>query len=184
MSLFLFPARIRWSNADGTLTPEAYRALQALLDRVGGVIGDQGTDSFADINGDATLTSLNVAYTDVNASPSLQVFDQMAEVLLQPRSSDNLAELLFQPQPDRAMTAAEAVTPGASPYTFTANRDGNLIVSSGTSLTYDTYVSQIEYLRNGAATAISVTAGLFPLLVGDGLRITYTVAPTVTFIPR
>lgn len=181
MSLFLFPARIRWSNADGTLTPEAYRALQALLDRVGGVIGDQGTDSFSDINGDATLSSLNVAYTDVTAP---QVFDQMAEVLLQDRSPDNLADLLFQTQPDRAMTAAESVTPGASPYTFTANRDGNLIVSSGTSLTYDTYVSQIEYLRNGAATAISVTAGLFPLLVGDGIRITYTVAPTVTFIPR
>lgn len=181
MSLFLFPARIRWSNADGTLTPEAYRALQALLDRVGGVIGDQGTDSFSDVNGDATLSSLNVAYTDVTAP---QVFDQMAEVLLQDRTQDNLADLLFQTQPDRAMTAAEAVTPGASPYTFTANRDGILIVSNGTSLTYDTYVSQIEYLRKGAATAISVTAGLFPLLVGDGIRITYTVAPTVTFIPR
>ena len=49
MSLFLFPARIRWSNPDGTLTPEAYRSLQALLDRVGGTLGDQGTDSFADI---------------------------------------------------------------------------------------------------------------------------------------
>lgn len=177
MSLFLFPARIRWSNADGTLTPEAYRALQALLDRVGGVIGDQGTDSFADINGDATLTSLNVAYTDVNASPSLQVFDQMAEVLLQDRSTDNLADLLFQTSPDRAMTAAEAVTPGASPATFTANRDGNLIVRAGT-------VSLIEYLRNGGATTLGLTAGLFPLLVGDGIRITYTVAPTVTFIPR
>lgn len=177
MSLFLFPARIRWSNADGTLTPEAYRALQALLDRVGGTLGDQGTDSFADTNGDATLTSLNVAYTDVSASPSPQVFDQMAEVLLQDRTPDNLADLLFQPQPDRAMTAAEAVTPGASPYTFTANRDGNLIVRAGT-------VSLIEYLRNGVATTIGLTAGLFPLLLGDGIRITYIVAPTVTFIPR
>jgi hypothetical protein len=177
MSLFLFPARVRWANADGTLTPEAYRALQSLVDRVGGPLGDQGQDSVGDVNGDATLSSLNVAYTDVTADPSPQVFDQMAEVLLQPRSSDNLAELLFQSLPDRAMTAAEAVTPGASPTTFTANRDGHLIVRAGT-------VSQIDYVRNGTASQIGVTAGLFPLLQGDGIKITYTVAPTVTFIPR
>lgn len=174
MSLFLFPARVRWANPDGTLTPEAYRALQALLDRVGGPIGDQGQDSFGDVNGDATLTSLNVAYTDVTA-PSTG--DAVGEVTLQSPTPDNVVELLFQPQPDRAMTAAEAVTPGASPYTFTAGRDGQLIVRAGT-------VSQIDYVRNGVSSQIGVTAGLFPLLVGDGIRITYTVAPTVTFIPR
>lgn len=174
MSLFLFPARVRWSNADGTLTPEAYRALQALLDRVGGPIGDQGSDSAADVNGDATLSSLNVAYTDVMAPAT---GDAAGEVTLQGPTPDSLVEMLLQPQPDRAMTAAEAVTPGASPYTFTAGRDGHLIVRAGT-------VSQIDYVRNGATSAIGVTAGLFPLLVGDGIRITYTVAPTVTFIPR
>lgn len=174
MSLFLFPARVRWSNADGTLTPEAYRALQALLDRVGGTLGDQGTDSAADVNGDATLSSLNVAYTDVMAPAT---GDASGEVSLQGPTPDSLVEMLLQPQPDRAMTAAEAVTPGVSPYTFTAGRDGHLIVRAGT-------VSQIDYVRNGATSAIGVTAGLFPLLVGDGIRITYTVAPTVTFIPR
>lgn len=174
MSLFLFPSRVRWANADGTLTPEAYRALQSLLDRVGGVIGDQGQDSYSDINGDATISSLNVAYTDVTAPAT---GDALGEVTQQGPTADSLVELLFQPQTDRAMTAAETVTPGASPATVTANRDGQLIVRGGT-------VSQIDYVRNGVATAIGVTAGLFPLLVGDGIRITYTVAPTVTFIPR
>lgn len=177
MSLYLFPSRIRWSNPDGTLTPEAYRSLQSLLDRVGGTLGDQGTDSFSDINGDPTQSSVNVAYTDVTQPASQQIFDQMAEVLLQPRTADNVADVLFQATPDRAMTAAESVTPGASPYTFTANRDGQLIVRDGT-------VSLIEYLRNGAATTIGLTAGLFPLLLGDGIKVTYTVAPTITFIPR
>lgn len=174
MSLFLFPARVRWANADGTLTPEAYRALQSLLDRVGGVIGDQGQDSYSDINGDATISSLNVAYTDVLAPATA---DALVEVTQQGPTADSLVELLFQPLPDRAMGAAESVTPGASPATVTANRDGQLIVRGGT-------VSQIDYVRNGVATTIGVTAGLFPLLVGDGIRITYTVAPTVTFIPR
>ena len=35
-TLALFPARIRFTNADGTLTPEAFRALAQLLERVGG----------------------------------------------------------------------------------------------------------------------------------------------------
>lgn len=43
----LFPARVRWCNPDGTLTPEAYRALTALLIRVGGVLGDNGFDIFS-----------------------------------------------------------------------------------------------------------------------------------------
>lgn len=37
--LNLFPARVAFVNADGTLTPEAYRALQTLLARVGGPTG-------------------------------------------------------------------------------------------------------------------------------------------------
>lgn len=39
-TLSLFPARVRFTNADGTLTPEAYRSLQTLLARVGGLTGD------------------------------------------------------------------------------------------------------------------------------------------------
>lgn len=45
-ALSLFPARIRFTNADGTLTAEAYRALQGLLERVGGPLGDNGVDVF------------------------------------------------------------------------------------------------------------------------------------------
>lgn len=36
--LSLFPARVRFTNADGTLTPEAYRSLQMLFERVGGSV--------------------------------------------------------------------------------------------------------------------------------------------------
>jgi len=48
--LSLFPARIRFVNNDGTLTPEAYRALQSLLERVGGPLGDNGVDVFSDLS--------------------------------------------------------------------------------------------------------------------------------------
>lgn len=160
MSLFLFPARIRWSNPDGTLTPEAYRSLQSLLDRVGGTLGDQGTDSFGDINGDPTQTSVNVAYTDVTQS----------------LTSDSLGEMVLQPA-ERPTSAAETVTPEASPYTFTANGDGFLIVQGGT-------VSRIDFIRLASTVQIGVVAGLFPVQLGDGIKVTYTVVPTITFIRR
>lgn len=50
-TLNLFPARIRFVNADGTLTPEAFRALKILFDRVGGALGDNGVDVFAAFGG-------------------------------------------------------------------------------------------------------------------------------------
>jgi hypothetical protein len=173
MSLFLFPARIRWSNPDGTLTPEAYRSLQSLLDRVGGTLGDQGADSFGDINGDPTQTSVNVAYTDVTQPAT---GDSVFEMLAQSLTADNLSEMVLQPV-ERPTSAAETVTPGASPYTFTANRDGFLIVQGGT-------VSRIDYIRLASTVQIGVVAGLFPVQLGDGIKVTYTVVPTVTFIPR
>lgn len=37
--LNLFPARVRFTNVDGTLTAEAIRALLVLTDRVGGPTG-------------------------------------------------------------------------------------------------------------------------------------------------
>lgn len=46
-TLNLFPARVQFVDASGRLTPEAYRALQDLFNRVGGHLGDQGTDTFA-----------------------------------------------------------------------------------------------------------------------------------------
>ena len=46
-ALSLFPARIRFTNADGTLTTEGLRALWALTERVGGSLGTVGTDTFS-----------------------------------------------------------------------------------------------------------------------------------------
>lgn len=47
--LSLFPARIRFVNADGTLTPEAYRSLQGLLERVGGASGAESFSEYISI---------------------------------------------------------------------------------------------------------------------------------------
>lgn len=71
---------------------------------------------------------------------------------------------------------ADVVTVGASPFTYLAERDGTLVVRGGT-------VSQIEYLRNSGSINLGVIAGPIPVLMADAITITYTVLPTVTFLP-
>ncbi|MCR4302005.1 MAG: hypothetical protein NUV51_10375 [Sulfuricaulis sp.] len=193
MVLDLFPARVQFTDKDGRLTPAAVRALNLLFSRVGGTLGDSGNDTYA--SGPSASD-----YADVMALAESQA---LAETFLQPVLADELAptcyqpivqaelapmdsqpeaasavsEMVFAPTPDRAMSAVEAVTPGASPATVTADRDGYLVVAGGT-------VSVLEYVRAGSATDTGVVAGLFPILVGDAMTITYSSVPTVTFIPR
>jgi len=72
------------------------------------------------------------------------------------------------------------ITPGASPYTYqnTLGYPADVIVNGGT-------VSAIAFSRDNATfyTAGAI-GGIFPLSPYDYLRVTYTVAPTMTLIPR
>lgn len=72
----------------------------------------------------------------------------------------------------------EPVALTGSPFVYSAVRKGSLIVSGGT-------VSAIEFSRDGGTTYYNVgtVAGMFTVNASDFLRITYTVAPTVIFVP-
>lgn len=74
-----------------------------------------------------------------------------------------------------AVPAAVAV--GASPFTYQAAGDGNLIVTGGT-------VTLIEYGRGGVFTTTGITVGVIPIFNGDSVRVTHAGAPTMTFIKR
>jgi hypothetical protein len=66
---------------------------------------------------------------------------------------------------------------GVSPYTYSAPVRGSVIVNGGT-------VSAIAFSRDGVTFyTVGQTAGMFLLNAADQLRITYTVLPTVTFVP-
>lgn len=95
-ALVLFPSRIRFVNADGTLTPEAYRALQEIVSRSGGVLGVQGTDTYGDITGDLSTNQVNVAYTDVVQQEEKQV---LLETISQAPSQDNMLQDIVQAGP-------------------------------------------------------------------------------------
>lgn len=71
-------------------------------------------------------------------------------------------------------------TVSASPYVYTNNtgNDQTEIVQGGT-------VTLIEYSRNGGSFInVGTTAGMFALSPLDSLRVTYTVAPTITVVVR
>lgn len=103
---------------------------------------------------------------DADAVPTLR---DLANVI-----ALGLDGLLPDPSP-RAQPGA-AVTVGASPFTFTAPFNGALAVAAGT-------VSAIALIRQGTSVPTGVTAGLIPVSRLDQVQITYTVAPTVNFLP-
>jgi hypothetical protein len=69
-----------------------------------------------------------------------------------------------------------AVTPSASPFSYTAPARGTLNISGGT-------VSAIAHIRGGVSTALSNSSGHYPMSKGDVLKITYSAAPTLNFVP-
>ena len=77
---------------------------------------------------------------------------------------------------DRVATplSVSAVTVGASPFDYSATRDGFVSIVGGT-------VSAVAYVREGASTSLGVVA-VVPVKRGDTVRITYTVAPTVVLV--
>lgn len=67
------------------------------------------------------------------------------------------------------------ITPDPSPFIYQASEPGTIAVIGGT-------VSQIDLIRG--SDTLNVTGSiLIPLSIADGIEITYSVLPIVTFIP-
>lgn len=184
-SLNLFPARIRWCNADGTLTPEASRALYTLTERVGGTIGDVGVDTFAVLGSgsDQQGTVLDMTAAPVLAGdlplpePSQPTAPSFAAGFVMQGNSDGAAFADVVVQPASAAGPFQAVAATASPMAYTARDAGHLSVQGGT-------VSALALARGSTSITLGQVSGLIPLAAGDKVTITYTAAPTLTFIPR
>lgn len=69
-----------------------------------------------------------------------------------------------------------SIAVGASPFTYTASFTGTVAVTGGT-------VSAISFIRRGTSVATGITSGLIPVSRYDQVQVTWTAAPTMTFIP-
>lgn len=93
--LQLFPARIRFVNADGTLTPEASRALQNLSVQIGGEIGDVGIDTFSAFASPGQSDSSQ--FSDITAIGQADSGGFIAPLDQQTASQDFVSEMTMQP---------------------------------------------------------------------------------------
>jgi hypothetical protein len=118
-TLNLFPARIAFVNPDGTLTNEAYRALTVLFARVGGPLGDNGTDTY---NSQVVMgqAAENPAVTDM-----LQQMMQSQDPLL-----PDLMQIggVMQPTASGGAVASTAAT-NVTPFGYTTAAQANAIVT-------------------------------------------------------
>lgn len=171
--LSLFPSRIKFTTPDGYLTPEASRALNILLGRVGGPLGDVGDDVFASVF--ASIGEADSSLTDMITQPV--EFDSIYPDVTQPSIPDLVWPEVMQPESDKSQAAPEAISVGASPYLYVASRDGFLALTGGT-------VTKQEYGRLATFTDVGLLTSMLPVLAGDTIRVTYTALPTMTFIPR
>lgn len=74
-------------------------------------------------------------------------------------------------------TPLDGVTPGASPYTYTAIHPGAMLIIGGT-------VSEVDLIRGRDTVNTGLTAGFFPMSQNDQLVITYSAAPTLWYVPN
>lgn len=121
---------------------------------------------------DAPITPArrDVVPQDAAAGPHFPVFPQ--------DPSPAFVRFMVPQDTPNAPPDVEGQTPGASPWTYTPGVSGWVLVSGGT-------VSAIAWSRDGVTfLATGMITGFFPVEVTDSVRITYTVAPTVTLIRR
>jgi hypothetical protein len=177
-TLNLFPAHVEFVDDSRKLTPEAYRCLQMLYGRVGGAYGDQGVDVFNDVSGSFGDVAINS--TEIITQPADIVIQSTNSVnispdITQPVDSTQFAEMVFQQ--DSSCSPILSISPGASPYAYTATREGVLTTLAGT-------VSVKTFTRSGTTISLNVTDNVIPMQTGDTVTITYAVAPTYKFISR
>lgn len=82
---------------------------------------------------------------------------------------------LFSGQPTGLVSS---VSVGSSPFNYVAPTGGAVIVQGGT-------VSLIKLSRDGTTFfTTGMTSGVLPVSQGDTVQVTYSGAPTMTFLPR
>lgn len=92
-------------------------------------------------------------------------------------STDELAGVKVDTVVNGSSSPVISVSPTGSPFTYTAPAYGTLNISGGT-------VSQVAIKRGGVSTNLGGVVGHFLASKGDQYVITYSVAPTLSFIPN
>lgn len=153
----------------GIALQQAFAAISAVRDAV---------PAFGEVSAARGIDQLFPDVVGVPSNPGL-LPEQM--IMGAPRAMpDALTELVFPSVSATSSAQAPAsVTPGSSPYKYTATSRQALHIAGGT-------VTALSYARGATTLAITVSAGgqLIELNAGDAMVITYSSAPTLTVMQR
>ena len=70
----------------------------------------------------------------------------------------------------------QSTTVGVSPFDYTAREPGNLIIIGGT-------VTGVSLIRGAVTIILASTTQIIPVAINDIVRVSYSVLPTLQFIP-
>ena len=87
-----------------------------------------------------------------------------------------LAQDALFPDAQAAAQPVKSITVGASPFSYVLPFNGQVAVTAGT-------VSLVSIIRQGTTVATGLIVGVFPVSRGDTVQVTYSAAPTMTFLP-
>lgn len=176
-------------NPDGRLNQIWFQFFVQLWRRTGSGTGGDGQLTIADVlSYELTIPPLLPDVLEMSmglemvaaAPPSLPaVFASEMEIATIPTPTDPLALEMGMAQISDSMgtQAAQSVTLGASPATYTATYRQALHITGGT-------VSAISLARSGTPLALAATTNLIELSPGDQVTVTYTALPTTTVLGR
>ena len=173
LSLFRTSEGVVNADISTPTTASLIASLEAAVDRVGQEAQLRPTSAIEQIQPLLDALALELQ------GRSLSIVEQTRPVL------DDLAQQIGTlPRVDQGMPGRtilpSSITVGASPYTYqnTNTYPADVIVNGGT-------VSAIAFSRDNATFyTVGLTSGIFALSQYDFLRVTYTVAPTMTLVPR
>lgn len=151
-------------DASGSDVPQSYRNFSNM-----GALEGQDIELISpEVSGlQRRDNNIQMLLPDADIAPSLRDLETVRALA---------SDFILQDPIPRAQPSS-SVTVGASPFTYTAPFDGIVSVTSGT-------VSAIAIIRSGTTVSTGITTGLIPVRRLDQVRITYTVSPTVVFLPN
>jgi hypothetical protein len=157
-------------DKSGRISPVWWAFLLSMFQRTGGTGVPPASISLDDVLSLETVPGVQLIEGEIDRSM----------VLAEAKDSCCLPEMLFAPSIDTGFSQAPiSVSVGASPFTYTATSRQALHIVGGT-------VSSASYARGTTSLALGLISGgqILEMNAGDTLTIAYTVAPTVTVIPR
>ena len=170
----ILPPSAPWLGEDGkTVAKNWWLFLYNLSNSVLGQVDPIALQLLAELDADVGTAD------DQRLESGVEIAQMMAQDTALPLPAIQIDAPDDYVPPNPQAQPVQAITVGASPYTYTAPFDGTVFVSGGT-------VTGLDISRDAGVTFIAtgILSGPVPVSRLDQLKFTHAGAPTANFLPR